>query len=140
MSEPQTSFDALPIELRNRWINTFFKQLPEHAQVPITQVRTMLKLYDEALAIAENSKIVDKAIRDAGKGTLLIGAEKIRRIAQSLQAQLPGLSFTLLVTEFGKNGTMNYISNTDRGDMIKAMEELVERLKRGIIVNTPEEN
>lgn len=37
------------------------------------------------------------------------------------------VGFSLLVFDFGEDGTMSYISNAAREDMIKAMEEFLEK-------------
>lgn len=37
--------------------------------------------------------------------------------------------FCLLMFDFGKTGRMNYLSNADRGDMLKALKELIANIE-----------
>lgn len=41
----------------------------------------------------------------------------------------PGKGFALMIFDYGENGNMFYISSGQRQDMIKAMEEFIERNK-----------
>lgn len=43
----------------------------------------------------------------------------------------PGVGYALLFFDFGEGGNLAYMSNGDREDMVKALEELLERW-RGI--------
>ena len=45
----------------------------------------------------------------------------------NLQKQFPGLGITLMIFNFGEKGTMSYISNAERGDMIEAMLEFIDK-------------
>jgi hypothetical protein len=58
--------------------------------------------------------------------------EAVRPIAKDIgriiAAQLPdGWGFTLLLFTFGGGGTLSYISNADRGDMLLTMHEFIKR-------------
>lgn len=46
-----------------------------------------------------------------------------------LDTDKPTIGFTLLIFEFGQadNGRVNYISNAERSDMLKAMKEFIAR-------------
>jgi hypothetical protein len=57
--------------------------------------------------------------------------QPMRNIAEMVSDALPeNYGFTLLVFEIGdKDGTMNYMSNAHRQDMIRALEELIRNLK-----------
>jgi hypothetical protein len=69
-----------------------------------------------------------------------IGAAQMRKIGKRLEKELPGLGYALFVFEFFRPGVANYISNAQRADMIKALEETLDRLKGGQDFKTPEEN
>lgn len=64
----------------------------------------------------------------------------MRTIANKLKKEIPGLGFALLIFEVNKPGMSNYISNCEREDMIKALEETVARLKGKTDFPTPETN
>jgi|GEM_PF-2509148 len=54
--------------------------------------------------------------------------ERMNALAFLLEEEaLPGWGFALLVFPFGKEGRMNYISNAERSDMVKAMKEFIAR-------------
>lgn len=69
-----------------------------------------------------------------------IGAEAMRKLGRRIKKEIPGLGFMLVVFEFHEPGMANYISNGQRKDMIRAMEETAARLKAGRDFKTPEEN
>ena len=53
-----------------------------------------------------------------------------RMIADKIKEDLPpGVGFALLVFSFGPGGFMTYCSNSEREDMIKGIEELLEYVK-----------
>lgn len=57
---------------------------------------------------------------------------KMQRIARKVDEELPsGYGFAVLVFNFGegKDNEMMYVSNADRQDIVKAMEELIEKTK-----------
>lgn len=52
---------------------------------------------------------------------------KMREIGEILNTILPdGWGFNLLIFNFGKNGSMFYISNAERESMIEAMKEFIK--------------
>jgi hypothetical protein len=60
------------------------------------------------------------------------GDAEVRPVAKDIgrliAGQLPpGWGFTLLLFTFGPGGTMSYISNSDRSDMLLAMKEFINR-------------
>lgn len=69
-----------------------------------------------------------------------IGGAEMRELATKVKQQIPGLGFALIVFEVNKPGMSNYISNCQREDMIKALEETVLRLKGKTDFPTPETN
>lgn len=57
---------------------------------------------------------------------------KMQRIARKVDEELPsGYGFAVLVFNFGegKDNEMMYVSNADRQDIVKAMEEWIEKTK-----------
>lgn len=51
-----------------------------------------------------------------------------QEIGRLIGSQLPpGWGFALLVFTFGGGGTMTYISNAQRADMVKAMQEFIAK-------------
>lgn len=70
-----------------------------------------------------------------------VGAEKMRRLAEVISKEIPGLGFGIVVFEFGETlSPANYVSNAQREDMIKAFEEVLGRWKNNKDFMTPEEN
>ena len=69
-----------------------------------------------------------------------IGGQQMRNLAEKVKKEIPGLGFALLVFEFENAGIANYISNSQRKDMIKAMKETIERLEKNQDFTTPETN
>lgn len=55
------------------------------------------------------------------------GAERaLREIADSIKAKVPpGFGFGLFIFEFGDKGTMFWVSNAQRPDMIKSLREWI---------------
>ncbi len=54
--------------------------------------------------------------------------KKLKVIGEAIGESLPeGYGFNLLIFSFGKNGSMFYISNTERASMIEAMKEFIEK-------------
>jgi hypothetical protein len=54
--------------------------------------------------------------------------ERMNEIARLIDGALPrGFGFVLLVFKFGRAGFMNYISNTERADVVRAMKEFVAK-------------
>lgn len=58
-------------------------------------------------------------------------AEKmLREIGQMLREVCPaGFGFSLLVFSFGEGGNMFYTSNAQREDMIRAMQEFIQKFR-----------
>ena len=54
-------------------------------------------------------------------------SEQLANAMGNLQKQFPGLGITLMIFNFGEKGTMSYISNAERGDMIEAMLEFIDK-------------
>lgn len=51
-----------------------------------------------------------------------------------LQDQFGGkVGFTLFLYDFGEGGTMTYLSTSQRGDMIRALREFIEKHETGEI-------
>lgn len=69
-----------------------------------------------------------------------VDAEKMKQMARMISKEIPGLGFCLLTFDFKSVGMSNYISNAKREDMIKALFECAERLKRGKDFMTPTDN
>lgn len=52
----------------------------------------------------------------------------LRQLAGSIAARLPtGWGFTLLLFEYGEKGSLFYISNAQRADMVRTMKEFIAR-------------
>jgi hypothetical protein len=69
-----------------------------------------------------------------------VGAEKMRALGKMLSEEIPGLGYALFVFEFYRPGVANYVSNAQREDMIKTLEETLARFKAKQDFDTPEEN
>ena len=69
-----------------------------------------------------------------------IGGQQMRDIAEMISEKIPGLGFALIVFQFKKPGMSNYVSNAQRADMIKALEETLTRWKNNEDFTTPETN
>lgn len=69
-----------------------------------------------------------------------IGAEKMRELATQIQKEIPGIGFCLIVYPFHEKGMSNYISNSQRDDMIVFLQETVNRLKKNKDFQTPNSN
>lgn len=57
--------------------------------------------------------------------------EALRNVGRKIKDEIlpEGYGFALLVFPFNEEGGMFYMSNAQRGDMIKAMEEWIENAK-----------
>lgn len=64
----------------------------------------------------------------------------MRDVANMIKSKIPGLGFALFVFQLKELGTANYISNGQREDMIKALEETLDRLKECQDFPTPNLN
>lgn len=59
--------------------------------------------------------------------------ELARSIGNRIGSSLPkGVGFSLIVFTFGEGGWLSYISNGQREDVLKMLDEYRERLKAGI--------
>ncbi len=57
---------------------------------------------------------------------------KLKGIGEMIGKSLPkGWGFNLMIFSFGKGGSMFYISNGSRNDVIKAMLEFISKQKEG---------
>jgi hypothetical protein len=55
---------------------------------------------------------------------------RARKLAHAIGNGLPkGVGFVVWLFEFGKDGWATYVSNAQRDDMIKALEELLTKLR-----------
>lgn len=56
--------------------------------------------------------------------------QQLQGIANALEEILPkGFGFTLLTYAHNESGEMMYVSNSKREDVVKAMEEFIEKTK-----------
>lgn len=63
--------------------------------------------------------------------TLEEAERKMQGIARAVQAMVPkGWGFTVLCFSWGENGFMNYVSNAERDDMIKALRECADKIEK----------
>lgn len=68
-------------------------------------------------------------------------AETMRALGQHIKATIgPQLLFTLLISQNGRAGVANYISNAQRADVIEMLRETADRLEQGSIPATPHAN
>jgi uncharacterized coiled-coil protein SlyX len=65
----------------------------------------------------------------------------LHQIARSVDRQLPyGWGFVVLAFPFGAGGRMNYISNAERADVVRAMYEFIETTKGRWTEHVPEQS
>lgn len=72
-----------------------------------------------------------------------IDGHGMRLLADMISSVVPGLGFALITFPLGenvKNELVNYISNGQREDMIKALKELLHRWESGTDYMTPNNN
>jgi hypothetical protein len=63
----------------------------------------------------------------------------LQALARHVDGQLPyGLGFVVLAFPFGAGGRMNYISNAQRADVVRAMYEFIEATKEKWAEHEPE--
>lgn len=54
----------------------------------------------------------------------------LKEVADFTKQRLPlGMGFTLLMFDFGEGGNMFYISNGQREDVLKSMQEFIDKNK-----------
>lgn len=69
----------------------------------------------------------------------LLGANRMRRVADKVKKELPpNMGFCVWVYPHGEHGMCQYISNSQRADMIEAVQSWLDRQSPS--VPTPEEN
>ena len=57
--------------------------------------------------------------------------KRLRHAIEMVQAIMPAhTGVTVMVFDFGAGGGLAYISNADRRNMVQALEEMAERLRR----------
>lgn len=62
----------------------------------------------------------------------LLLEQQAREIGVQIGEACPaGVGYALLVFDFGDDGNLAYVSNANRADMIRALEDLVKRLRAG---------
>ena len=55
---------------------------------------------------------------------------QLKEIGHLIGDRLPaGWGFNLMIFDFGKKGSMFYISNAQRGDVIRLMREFIKKFK-----------
>jgi hypothetical protein len=65
----------------------------------------------------------------------------LQALGRHVDRQLPyGWGFVVLAFPFGAGGRMNYISNANRGDIVRAMYEFIEATKGKWAEHVPEED
>lgn len=66
----------------------------------------------------------------------------MRKMAKIIGSLIPGLGFALITFPLNGKGheLVNYISNGQRKDMIKALKELLQRWEEGTDYMTPNNN
>lgn len=56
---------------------------------------------------------------------------KLQGIAKKVDAELPeGFGFVVLAFKFNEKGQLMYVSNADRADVVKAMEEWIIKTEK----------
>lgn len=64
------------------------------------------------------------------RATLEEVERKMQKIGAMVKAETPaGWGFAVLCFSFGENGFMNWVSNAERDDMIKALREMAARME-----------
>lgn len=65
------------------------------------------------------------------KQVRLVLEQQTHDVAEKLKAMVPaGVGFTLFLVDYGEKGNLAYVSSADREDMIKNIEEWLERQGR----------
>ena len=68
-----------------------------------------------------------------------VDGQFMRDLADGIREALPqGLGFALLVYDHNVPGMANYVSNSQRSDMVTALRECADKLDAGMTFNTPE--
>jgi hypothetical protein len=67
--------------------------------------------------------------------------EKMQELGRRVKAQLPeGTGYALFVFPHGQLGAANYVSDSERADVIEAVKGFVKRNEEGRVVDTPSGN
>jgi hypothetical protein len=67
--------------------------------------------------------------------------EKMHNLGRMVKAQLPeGVGYALFVWKHGEAGAANYVSDSQRPDVIEAVKGFVKRNEEGKVVDTPSGN
>lgn len=65
--------------------------------------------------------------------------QDLQAIGRTVDRQLPyGWGFIVLAFPFGAGGRMNYVSNAERADVVRALYEFIEATKQGWAEHEPE--
>lgn len=56
--------------------------------------------------------------------------QEMTALSRTIADMVKPYGFALLIFDFGDSGRMNYMSNANRTDMIKALKELIRNLER----------
>jgi len=55
--------------------------------------------------------------------------EEARKLARVIGGTLPeGIGFALLLFDFGEGGNLTYLSNAQRDDMLRALQEFMQKV------------
>lgn len=77
-----------------------------------------------------NDDLRTKSGYPGDKAPLHVAEQTARDIGRVLKdAMPPGWGFTLMMFSYGENGHTTYISSAKREDVIKALAEMIEKLK-----------
>lgn len=67
--------------------------------------------------------------------------EQMQELGRRVKAQLPeGFGYALFVFPHGRPGVANYVSDSQRPDVVQAVEAFVKRNAQGRVVDTPSGN
>jgi len=55
--------------------------------------------------------------------------KKINDLGDHISREFPGVGFTVILFPFNSIGEANYISNAQRSDMIKGLDEMLHRFR-----------
>lgn len=57
--------------------------------------------------------------------------ESARKLGRVIGSGMPeGVGFALIMFDFGKDGHLTWISNADRDDMLRALQEFMQKVGR----------
>ncbi len=58
-------------------------------------------------------------------------SDRLKEVAKKVQAELPGIDFSILVFSKSHPGYSNFVTTTDSQEMVKAMQELIQKVEAG---------